>query len=216
MRQEAIDADALYVLGDLFEFWIGDDDPSEFAQQIRDEFSTLTQKGVPCYFIQGNRDFLLGKKFCKKTGVTLLDEHTVIDLYGKPVLIMHGDTLCIEDIKYQQFRAKVHTSWIQKLFKTLPFFIRKRIVQKVQTDIRHDKGSKSLEIMDVTQSEVENVMIQADVTLLIHGHTHRPDIHEFQANGRDMQRIVLGDWYHQGSVLVCYPDKQDLQVRNFA
>lgn len=215
MRQEAITADALYVLGDLFEFWIGDDDPSEFAQQIRDEFRALTAQGVPCYIIQGNRDFLLGRGFCKQTGVTLLNEHTVIDLYGQPALIMHGDTLCIEDVKYQQFRKKVHSPWIQRLFKALPFFVRKRIVQRVQTDIRQHKGNKSLDIMDVTQSEVEKVMTDANVTLLIHGHTHRPNIHEFSTNGHPMQRIVLGDWYHQGSVLICDPGQRDLQVRNF-
>lgn len=108
MREEAIHADALYVLGDLFEFWIGDDDPSPFAAQIKQEFLTLTQRGVDTYFIQGNRDFLLGKRFCKATGITLLDEHTVIDLYGKKAVILHGDTLCTDDVRYQKFRAKVH------------------------------------------------------------------------------------------------------------
>ncbi|MGN2672794.1 UDP-2,3-diacylglucosamine diphosphatase [Aliivibrio fischeri] len=206
MQNEAIHAEKLYVLGDLFEFWIGDDDNSPFNVSIKNEFKALTEKGVKCYFIQGNRDFLLNKRFCKETGVELLDDHTVIELDGEKVLIMHGDTLCIDDIKYQEFRAKVHKPWLQWIFNRIPLFIRQRIVKNVQDKIKEKKQTKTLCIMDVTQSEVERVMQEEGVQRLIHGHTHRPDTHTFISNNKEMTRIVLGDWYSQGSILE-YSDK---------
>ncbi|TOP06377.1 UDP-2,3-diacylglucosamine diphosphatase, partial [Vibrio parahaemolyticus] len=113
MRTEAKNAEALYVLGDLFEFWVGDDDKTPFANQIRTEFKTLTDQGVPVFFIQGNRDFLLGERFCKETGITLLDDVCTIDLYGTKAVILHGDTLCIDDVEYQKFRKTVHQPWLQ-------------------------------------------------------------------------------------------------------
>lgn len=216
MREEAVHAEALYVLGDLFEFWIGDDDPSDFAQAIKAEFKSLTESGVACYFIQGNRDFLLNKRFCRETGITLLDEHCVIDLYGRKTVILHGDTLCIDDHKYQAFRAKVHMPWLQWIFNRLPLFTRRHIVNKIQGDIRDVKAQKSLDIMDVTQSEVETLMKQHGTDLMIHGHTHRPNIHHFEINNKPVTRIVLGDWYQQGSVLVCTPKSQHLETRRFA
>lgn len=215
MREEAIHADALYVLGDLFEFWVGDDDRSDFAQVIRDEFKSLTKKGVPCFFTQGNRDFLVGKRFAKQTGVTLLGDETVIDLYGKKAVVLHGDTLCTEDVKYLEFRAKVHQPWLQWVFNRIPMFIKQKIVAKVQSDIRTDKQTKSLEIMDVTQHEVERVLERHNVDLMIHGHTHRPNVHTFNKNNTKYTRIVLGDWYTQGSVLVYDKDKSELQQRPF-
>ncbi len=215
MREEAIDADALYVLGDLFDFWVGDDDNSAFARQIRAEFQRLTSARVPVFFIQGNRDFLLGEKFCRATGITLLDDVTTINLYGNLVVILHGDTLCTDDIRYQAFRAKVHKPWIQWLYKRLPFFVKKRIVARIQADIRDDKKSKSMDIMDVNQGEVERVMAQHQVEIMIHGHTHRPATHNFEVQGKIKNRIVLGDWYEQGSVLVVTPYRYDLQRRPF-
>ncbi|GLR75939.1 UDP-2,3-diacylglucosamine diphosphatase [Aliivibrio sifiae] len=201
MSNEAIHAKKLYVLGDLFEFWIGDDDNSPFNVVIKDAFKALTQQGIECYFIQGNRDFLLNKRFCKETGVQLLADHTVIDMDGEKVLIMHGDTLCIDDIKYQEFRAKVHQPWLQWVFNRIPLFIRQRIVKNVQDKIKEKKQHKELTIMDVTQSEVERIMSEEGVKRLIHGHTHRPDTHVFTCNNQEMTRIVLGDWYTQGSIL---------------
>ncbi|PFG55912.1 UDP-2,3-diacylglucosamine hydrolase [Vibrio sp. ES.051] len=215
MRTEAVDADALYVLGDLFEFWVGDEDNTPFANQVRTEFKTLTDHGVPVFFIQGNRDFLLGERFCKDTGITLLDEVCTIDLYGTKAVILHGDTLCTDDIDYQKFRKTVHQPWLQWLFKHIPWFIKKKIVSKVQSDIRGDKKSKPLDIMDVNQSEVEKVMSQNGVNLMIHGHTHRPDTHFFDINGTKKIRIVLGDWYTQGSVLQVNSDTFELQTRPF-
>ncbi len=215
MRTEAPKADALYVLGDLFEFWVGDDDKTPFANQIRTEFKALTDSGVRVFFIQGNRDFLLGKRFCKQTGITLLDDVCTIDLYGKKAVILHGDTLCTDDVDYQKFRKTVHQPWLQWVFNHIPWFIKKKIVAKVQSDIRDDKSNKSLDIMDVNQSEVENVMSQYCVDLMIHGHTHRPDTHHFDVNGVKKTRIVLGDWYTQGSVLQVNSDCFLLETRPF-
>lgn len=215
MREEASQAEALYVLGDLFEFWVGDDDKSKFAQTIRDEFRRLTRSGVPCYFTQGNRDFLVGKRFAKQTGVTLLGDETVIDLYGQPTVILHGDTLCTDDVSYLEYRKKVHQPWLQWVFNRIPMFIKQKIVAKVQTDISADKQTKSLEIMDVNQQEVESVMNKYHVELMIHGHTHRPNIHRFISNGKTLHRVVLGDWYTQGSVLVVDKTGYDLQNRAF-
>ncbi|WP_076587217.1 UDP-2,3-diacylglucosamine diphosphatase [Vibrio ostreicida] len=215
MRDEAIHSDALYVLGDLFEFWVGDDDNSEFSHRIRHEFKRLTSKGIPCYFTQGNRDFLVGKRFARQTGVTLLGDETVIDLYGEKAVVLHGDTLCTEDVKYLQFRETVHKPWLQWIFNRIPMLIKKRIVAKVQSDIRTDKNTKSLDIMDVTQSEVEKVMRQHNVDLMIHGHTHRPNVHTFNSKNETKTRIVLGDWYTQGSVLVYAKSSFQLQARPF-
>jgi len=217
MENEAVEADALYVLGDLFEFWIGDDDKSDFAQSIRQAFIDLIAKGVPCYFTQGNRDFLVGKRFAKQTGVQLLDEVEVINIYGKKAVVLHGDTLCTEDVKYLAFREKVHQPWLQWVFNRIPFFVKKKIVSKVQSDIKDDKQTKSLDIMDVTQSEVEKVMQDNRVDLMIHGHTHRPNVHYFDNDKHEQQtRIVLGDWYTQGSVLVMTPEGFELESRKFS
>ncbi|EIX4887713.1 UDP-2,3-diacylglucosamine diphosphatase [Vibrio vulnificus] len=215
MRDEAMFADALYVLGDLFEFWIGDEDSTPFAKQIRDEFKNLTAKGIPVFFIQGNRDFLLGERFCQETGVTLLDDVCTIELYGQKTVILHGDTLCIDDHKYQEFRKTVHKPWLQWIFKRIPWFLKKRIVAKVQSGVRDDKQHKSLEIMDVNQSEVERVMSQFCVNLMIHGHTHRPNIHQIRSKDGEKTRIVLGDWYSQGSVLKVTSDHFSLEQRSF-
>ncbi|PWI33930.1 UDP-2,3-diacylglucosamine diphosphatase [Vibrio albus] len=215
MREEAAKADALYVLGDLFEFWIGDDDNSPFSRLIKAEFKTLTGSGVPCYFVHGNRDFLVGKRFAKDTGVTLLDEVSVIDLYGTKAVVLHGDTLCTDDHNYQEYRKKVHQPWLQWVFNRLPLFIKKKIVSKAQQDIGKDKQRKSLDIMDVNQSEVEKVLSDTGTSVMIHGHTHRPYIHKINKIGTQKTRIVLGDWYEQGSVLVWKKDQFNLERRNF-
>lgn len=212
MRTEARQADALYVLGDLFDFWIGDDDPTPFAQQIKTEFQQLTASGVPCFFVHGNRDFLIGQRFAKETGVTLLGQETVIDLYGTSAVILHGDTLCIEDVRYLAFREKVHKPWLQWIFNRLPYAFKKRIVKRVQSDIRSDKEQKAMEIMDVTPSEVLQVMQNHHVDLMIHGHTHRPAIHHLMGIDNKI-RIVLGDWYNQGSILRYSPQGYELESR---
>ncbi|WP_438863446.1 UDP-2,3-diacylglucosamine diphosphatase [Neptunicella sp.] len=206
MQQQAIHADALYVLGDLFEVWIGDDEITPLNTQVIQAFKQLTSQQVPVYFIHGNRDFLIGRRFAKATGVILLPEHHVIDLYGQPTLIMHGDSLCTLDVAYQKFRKKSRSWWWQAGILSLPLFIRHKIGQNARQKSQQSNMNKSDNIMDVTESEVITQMEQHQVQTLIHGHTHRPAIHSLEINGQPAKRIVLGDWYEQGSCLKVTPE----------
>lgn len=198
LQREAAHCDALYILGDLFEAWIGDDDPNPLHQQVAKALADLS---IPCFFIHGNRDFLIGKRFARASHMTLLPDEKVLELYGHRLLIMHGDTLCTDDEGYQRFRAKVHTSWIQKLFLALPLFIRKRIAARMRADSKQANQHKSLQIMDVNASAVESAMTRQQVPLLIHGHTHRPDVHALQVMGEPAKRMVLGAWHEKGSMI---------------
>jgi len=197
----AREADALYILGDLFEAWIGDDDPNPLHQRVADAIRALVDSGVPCYFIHGNRDFLLGKRFARESGMQLLPQEKVLNLYGRNVLIMHGDTLCTDDAGYQAFRAKVHQPWLQTLFLALPLFIRHRVAAKMRAGSRAANSSKSLAIMDVNQQAVIEAMEKHRVQWLIHGHTHRPAVHHLTANDAPAWRAVLGAWHSEGSMI---------------
>ena len=215
LQTSASQAQVLYILGDLFEYWIGDDDPSPFIAQVAFELKKLANLGIKIYFIHGNRDFLLGKKFAKKSGMILLPEHYCIELYGQQVLIMHGDTLCTLDVEYQNFRQKSRKKWWQWMILSLPLFVRRKIANDARQRSEMNGKSKSVEITDVTQLDVEKQMLNHQVSLLIHGHTHRPATHEFTLNGTNAKRIVLGDWYTQGSVLEITPDQMILKNRPF-
>ncbi|HEF0062800.1 UDP-2,3-diacylglucosamine diphosphatase [Citrobacter sp. RHBSTW-00271] len=207
---DARKADALYILGDLFEAWIGDDDPNPLHREMAAAIKALTDSGVPCFFIHGNRDFLIGKRFARESGMTLLPQEKVLNLYGRNVLIMHGDTLCTDDTGYQAFRAKVHQPWLQKLFLSLPLFIRQRIAAKMRAGSKAANSSKSLEIMDVNPQAVINEMEKHQVQWLIHGHTHRPAVHELTANAQPAFRVVLGAWHTEGSMIKVTPDDVEL------
>lgn len=210
LRGEAKGADALYILGDLFEAWIGDDDPNPLHREMAAAIHALVDSGVPCYFIHGNRDFLIGQRYARESGMTLLPEEQVLDLYGRKVLIMHGDTLCTDDTGYQAFRAKVHTPWIQKVFLALPLFIRNRIAARMRAGSKAANSSKSMTIMDVNPQAVVNVMEKHRVQWLIHGHTHRPDVHSPIANGEPAHRVVLGAWHSEGSMVKVTPEGVEL------
>ena len=212
---EARQADALYILGDLFEAWIGDDDPNPLHQQIASAIKSLVESGVPCYFIHGNRDFLLGKRFARQSGMQLLPETQVLDLYDRKILIMHGDTLCTDDAGYQAFRKKVHTPWIQALFLALPLFIRRRVAAKMRAGSKAANSSKSLEIMDVNPQAVIDALEKHRVQWLIHGHTHRPAVHELTANNAPAFRAVLGAWHSEGSMVRVEQEKITLEYFNF-
>ena len=214
LRDQAPQADALYVLGDLFEIWIGDDDENCFTLSIAKAFKTLRESGVPVYFIHGNRDFLIRQRFAKKAGFTLLPEQVVIDLYGVPTLIMHGDELCTKDTDYQAFRKKARSWWWPKIILSMPLSTRRKLAQKGRATSKQKQSMLSDEIMDVTPQEVTNQMQQFSVKRLIHGHTHRPAIHELILNDQPAQRIVLGDWYEQGSILKVSEDGIDLTSMN--
>jgi len=215
LRHDALGCDALYILGDLFEVWFGDDNPCPMIKQVSERLKELNDTGVPIYFIHGNRDFTIGKRFCKQSGVILLPEKQVIDLYGKPALIMHGDSLCTRDISYQKFRKRSRNPIIKNLLLSLPFAWRKKIAGDIRQKSKESGKTTTLEIMDVTQTEVEKDMLDFNVDLLIHGHTHRPDRHEFVVNEQSMERIVLGDWYDQGSTLVVTPENMSLEYQQF-
>lgn len=210
LRGQAREADALYILGDLFEAWIGDDDPNPLHQEIAAALSALADSGVPCFFVHGNRDFLIGQRFARACGMTLLTEENVLDLYGRRVLIMHGDTLCTDDAGYLAFRARVHTPWIQRLFLALPLFIRRRIAAKMRANSTAANSSKSMDIMDVNPQAVTAVLEKHRVQWLIHGHTHRPAIHPIEANGMPAFRVVLGAWHSEGSMVKVTKDDVEL------
>lgn len=201
LESEAVAADALYILGDLFEVWIGDDDLSPFSEAIAAALKKLSAT-VPIYFIHGNRDFAIRNDFAQRAGMTILPEQYVIDLYGRNALLMHGDELCTRDIEYQRFRKKSRGWWWPRLMLMLPLKTRKKIAQNGRETSKNNQKQLSADIMDVTQSEVEKVMQRHHVDLLIHGHTHRPDVHKFTLNDHQVERIVLGDWYDQGSILI--------------
>ncbi|CCJ78460.1 UDP-2,3-diacylglucosamine hydrolase [Cronobacter muytjensii 530] len=206
----AREADALYILGDLFEAWIGDDDPEPLHRAIAAAIKALVASGVPCYFIHGNRDFLLGKRFARESGMQLLPEEKVLELYGRRVLIMHGDTLCTDDAGYQAFRAKVHKPWLQRLFLTLPLRLRRRIAAKMRAGSKASNSQKDLAIMDVNPQAVAEAMTRQRVQWLIHGHTHRPAVHALEANGQPAHRVVLGAWHSEGSMIKVTPDDVEL------
>jgi UDP-2,3-diacylglucosamine hydrolase len=203
LNTTALKADALYILGDFFEAWIGDDDTSDFHQTIITALHQATQQGLPIYFTHGNRDFLIGKKFLRASGCQLLPEEYVIDLYGTPTLVMHGDTLCTLDENYLKFRKKTRKWWVQKLFLLKSLKKRRAIAAKMRADSKEYTSTAPDYLMDVTQTEVERVMQKHQVRHLIHGHTHREAIHHFDLTGQAAKRIVLGAWHDRGSVLVC-------------
>lgn len=207
-------SDAVYILGDLFEAWIGDDDNSAYNQKIIHSLRALRESGTPIYFIHGNRDFIIGEKFAAAAGVTLLPEHTVIDLYGTPTLIMHGDTLCTYDTRYQELR-KTRPKYIQ-MSRDLPLWQKKILVRiyRLRSMIRGKLQSNR--IMDVAPATVIALMEQHHVQHLIHGHTHRPAVHQLIVNNLPGTRTVLGAWEKRGNMLRCTPQQQTLEFFDFS
>lgn len=198
---EARDANALYILGDLFESWIGDDDDAALPARIAQATRALHDAGVPVYFMHGNRDFLLGADYATRAGMTLLADPTVIELGGERVLLMHGDTLCTDDVEYQKFRSLVRDPRWQQQFLAKPLAERRAFAAQARGESRKHTSTAKMEIMDVNQGAVEAAMREHQVHKLIHGHTHRPATHAFTLDGSAAERIVLGDWYEQSSVL---------------
>ncbi|MEE4380142.1 MAG: UDP-2,3-diacylglucosamine diphosphatase [Candidatus Competibacteraceae bacterium] len=203
LQRQALEVEALYILGDLFEVWIGDDDDAELGNTVAQALQNLTQQGVPVYLMHGNRDFLIGQRFAATSGVQLLPETLVIDLYGTPTLLMHGDTLCTDDIKYQTFRAQVRSSRWQAQMLSRPLEERRLFGQQLRQESQQAVADKSPEITDVNPHAVIAIMRALEVYQLIHGHTHRPAVHSLVIDQKPACRMVLGDWYGQGSVLVC-------------
>ena len=196
-------ADALYILGDLVESWIGDDDDAVLPRRIAAATHAVHSAGVKLYFMVGNRDFLLGKDYAVRAGLELIDDGCVLHLYGQPTLLMHGDVLCSDDLVYQAVRSQVRTPEWKTQFLTMSLKARRAFAAKARADSKaHTGHAIPPTIMDVNAQTVTESMRAAGVKQLIHGHTHRPAIHYFDLNGQTAQRVVLGDWYEQGSVLV--------------
>ena len=194
LENQASQAKTLYILGDLFDAWVGDDDPTPPNIKIKAKLKHLTSLGTKIYFQQGNRDFLVGKRFTEETGVILLDDYHVIDLYGTPTLLMHGDLLCSDDIPYLEFRAKSHTpEWIQNVLLK-PLVLRLLYARWYRFRSFFHKRKKHDDIMDANQNTIIETMRHHKVLRLIHGHTHRPAIHDFEIDLQPAQRFVLAQW----------------------
>jgi UDP-2,3-diacylglucosamine hydrolase len=201
---------SLFILGDLFEAWVGDDDDSELATRVSVAFAELTRAGVRCLFQHGNRDFLLGERFAARAGLELLPESVVLKIAGTPTLLMHGDTLCTEDHAYLAFRRQTRDAAWQRAFLAQPLSERREFARTARAEsARHTRTAAPL-LMDVTPSAVSHSLRSASVRRLIHGHTHRPAIHTFELNGEAAERIVLGDWYATQSLLVVTSDDAEL------
>ncbi|MGV8960859.1 MAG: UDP-2,3-diacylglucosamine diphosphatase [Stenotrophomonas sp.] len=219
LRDEARHAEALYILGDLFEAWIGDDTPSTAADAVASALRALSDAGVPVYFIRGNRDFLLGEDYAARAGMRILPDPSVIDLYGKPVLLQHGDLLCTDDTAYQAFRTQTRNPAFQAQFLSQSLEARIAFAQKAraasqarQSEMKQGDRAQFETVTDVTATEVAATFTRYGVDTMIHGHTHRPAIHHLQVGDASCTRIVLGDWYEQGSVLYADADGYRLEA----
>jgi len=187
-------ASALYILGDFFETWIGDDENTPLQQQIRLRLKAFSSSGISLYIMHGNRDFLIGEQFCRETGATLLEDPSIVDLYGQRVLLMHGDSLCTRDTAYMKFRQTIRNPAFLTTFLQRPLDERRTTARQLREMSQAGNKGKSMEIMDVTPEEVPKVMMQHQVKTLIHGHTHRPAVHDVALDNKQGRRIVLGDW----------------------
>lgn len=200
----AREAKTLYILGDLFEYWAGDDDLGDpFNAEICASLRGLADAKTSVCFMAGNRDFLVGDAFARAAGMTLLAEPSLIDIGGTPTLLMHGDTLCTEDEAYQRFRAQVRSAEWQRTFLALPLAERKAQIEALRRESEAQKRIKPTEIMDVNAATVARALREHGCTQLIHGHTHRPGHHTFEMDGRGCERWVLPDWYETGGYLAC-------------
>lgn len=200
----AAGADALYILGDLFEYWVGDDDvDAPIARQTAERIHSLTAAGTPVHFMHGNRDFLLARRYAGSCGMTLLDDPVVVDLYGVPTLLTHGDTLCTDDRSYQRFRKFARLPLVRGSLLALPLGLRHALAKSARAGSERAKTGKSCEIMDVNADAVADAFRRSGALRMIHGHTHRPARHLATIDGKPAERWVLPDWYGEGGYLAC-------------
>lgn len=210
LATEAQDADALYILGDFFEAWVGDDDPDEYYAGIKQALREFVDRGVPVYFMHGNRDFMIGERFATETGVRILPDPCPAEFYGKSVLLSHGDAMCTDDVEYQEVRVMTRNPEWQAMMLAKPLEERLAIAAHARAQSQARNATLSEEIMDVNPDAVKQAITEHDVEILLHGHTHRPGIHGVEVGDRFAKRIVLGDWYEQGSVLRWDDDGMEL------
>lgn len=208
----AQEADALYILGDLFEFWVGDDDPNPYYAQMKAAIREYADSGVPVYFMRGNRDFMIGEDFASETGVALLEDPYPLELHGERLLLSHGDAMCTDDVEYQHFRAMTRTPEWKAMMMAKPVEERIAFALQVREKSIANGASMTEEIADVNQTAVEQTIRESGADILLHGHTHRPAVHPFHVDDRPVHRIVLGDWYEQGSMVEWDEDGPRLEV----
>jgi UDP-2,3-diacylglucosamine hydrolase len=213
---EAREAERLYILGDLFELWIADDPQDEHQQRVVTALHDFTADGHRCLFTHGNRDFLIDAGFADRTGIEIQPSVSKLELPGGSALLLHGDELCTDDLAYQRMRRILRSPRNQAIYRALPGFAQRAIASRIRRDSRKAASQKPPTIMDVNADAVAAMMRRYDVRLMIHGHTHRPAIHDFPLDGEPARRIVLGDWYEQGSVLRWTDSRPELAVRNYA
>ncbi len=212
IRSEACRSEALYILGDLFEYWLGDDVRTDTSNRVAAALSSLKGSEIPCYFMHGNRDFLLGEDYAAHAGLQLLPDAVVVDLYGAPTLLLHGDTLCTDDLSYQAVRRQVRDPRWQEEFLSRSIADRMAFANDAREQSQEHKMTVSMEITDVNAASVTEAFDTHGVREMIHGHTHRPAVHDHALKGGPARRIVLGDWYEQGSVLRVSPEGAKLDV----
>ena len=205
-------ARALYILGDLFEAWVGDDHPEAAFLPVKTALAKCNAGGTPVLLMHGNRDFLIGETFARETGCKLLEDPVLLDLHGTRTLLMHGDSLCIDDQEYQQLRGRLRDPEWQRQALSLPVEERLQLALEARELSELSSRDKDEYIMDVNQGEVLRTLTASGAERLVHGHTHRPGVHELEHEGRSLQRIVLGDWYEQGSMLEVDADRCELRT----
>ncbi len=201
VHEQALNADAVYILGDLFEAWIGDDDTDPAMKPVIAALAALARAQVPCFIMHGNHDFLLGRRFALATGAALLGDYETIDLYGEPVLLTHGDLLCTDDARYMELRTMLRDPAWQREFLAKPIAERRAIASQIRNVSLTESADKPEAIMDVNAATVEKTMREFGVRRLLHGHTHRPGVHALEIDGEPAERIVLGAWHEHGYVL---------------
>jgi len=214
LQTRARQAEALYILGDFFEVWVGDDGMSPFQHDIASALRELSDAGTRIFLMHGNRDFLIGRAFCREAGCTLLKDPSIVHFNGEPVLLMHGDRLCTLDVGYMKLRRLLRNPLSLFILRHLPLSTRRKLARKLRSESRAQTRMKAREIIDVTPEEVPRIMAEHGVRTLIHGHTHRPAEHALEVNGQSARRIVLGDWDSQGWALQV--DEQGLHQAPFA
>ena len=198
---EAREAEALYILGDLFESWVGDDDPNPHYAQMKIALRELVDSGVPVFFMHGNRDFMIGDDFAEETGIKILPDPCDLLLYGNRVLLSHGDAMCTDDVEYQQVRIMSRNPEWQAMMLAKPLEERLAFAAHARQQSMERNAGLPESIMDVNEDAVKSTIEEHSTDVLLHGHTHRPAIHDVELEGRRAKRVVLGDWYDQGSVL---------------
>ncbi|WP_236450463.1 UDP-2,3-diacylglucosamine diphosphatase [Stutzerimonas stutzeri] len=201
LATRATQAEALYILGDFFEVWIGDDAMTPFQESIAGALRALSERGIRIYLMHGNRDFMLGQTFCHKAGCKLLADPSVVQLCGEPVLLMHGDSLCTRDEGYMRLRRLLRNPLSLFVLRNLPLATRRKLARKLRNESRTQTRMKASDIIDVTPELIPGVLAEHRVRTLIHGHTHRPATHDLEVDGQPAKRIVLGDWDRQGWAL---------------